>query len=83
MATVNNGLSVRIDKTRSTLASTDAQLLALKSQRAAEQQEWETLQSMMTARLANKDELIASLQRQIAQPPSEPAAPVENDTGGV
>ena len=83
LTTLNSGLSVRIDNTQSSLASTDAQLSALKAQRTAEQREGEALQSMMTSRLADKDELIASLQRQIAEPPSDPDAPVENDTGGV
>ncbi len=82
LSTVNNGLSVRIDKTQSTLASADAQLLTLNAQRTAEQREGKTLQSMMTSRLVDKDELIASLQRQIAEPPSDPDARVENDTGG-
>ncbi len=82
LTTVNNGLSVRIDKTQSTLASTDAQLLTLNAQRTAEQREIVTLQSMMSARLADKDELIASLQQQIVEPPSDPDAAVENDTGG-
>ncbi len=38
---------------------------------------------MMASRLADKDELISTLQRQIAEPPSDPEAPVESDTGGV
>ncbi len=83
LTTLNSGLSVRIDNTQSTLASIEGQLLALKAQRTAEQREWEALQSMMTSRLADKDELIASLQQQIAEPPSDPDAPVENDTGGA
>ena len=83
LTTLNSGLSVRIDNTQSSLASTEAQLLALNAQRTAEQRERETLQSMMTSRLADKDELIASLQQQIAEPPNDPDAPVENDTGGV
>ena len=74
---------MRIDNTQSSLASAEAQLLALNAQRAAEQRERETLQSMMTSRIADKDELIASLQQQIAEPPKDPDAPVENDTGGV
>jgi len=37
----------------------------------------------MTSRLADKDELIVSLQRQIAELPNDPDAPVENDTDGV
>ena len=49
----------------------------------AEQREWETLQSMMTARLADKDAWIATLQRPMGEPPSDPEAPVENDTGGA
>ena len=83
LTTLNTGLSVRIDNTQSSLASTEAQLLALKAQRTAEQRERETLQSMMTSRLADKDELIASLKHQIVEPPSDPDAPVENDTGGA
>ncbi|WP_157736046.1 DNA-binding protein [Granulosicoccus antarcticus] len=83
LTTLNSGLSVRIDNTQSSLASTEAQLSVLNAQRTAEQRERETLQSMMTSRLADKDELIASLQQQIAEPPNDPDAPVENDTGGV
>ncbi len=78
LTTLNNGLPVRIDKTQAALASTEARLLALTAQL-----EWETLQSMMTARLADKDALIASLQQRIVEPPSDPDAPVKNDTGGV
>ena len=44
LTTLNNGLSVGIDNTQSTLASTEAQLLALNAQRTAEQREWKTLQ---------------------------------------
>ena len=74
---------MRIDNTQSALASAEGQLLALNARRMAEQREWETLQSMMTSRLADKDGLIDSLQQQIAEPPNNPDAPVENDTGGV
>ena len=38
---------------------------------------------MITSRLADKDELIASLQRQFAEPPNDPQVPAKNDTGGV
>ena len=38
---------------------------------------------MMTARLADKDAWIATLQRPMGEPPSDPEAPVENDTGGA
>ena len=41
------------------------------------------LQIMLMARLADKDALIATLQRQIAELPKDPEAPVENDTGDV
>ncbi len=74
---------MRIDKTQSALASAEGQLLALDAQRTAEQREREALQSMMTSRLADKDELIASLQRQITEPPNDPDSPVENDASGV
>ena len=37
----------------------------------------------MTARLADKDALIANLQKQIAEPPRNPDAPDGNDTDGV
>ncbi len=83
LTTVNSGLSVRIDKTQSALANSEGQLLALKAQHTSEQREWEALQAMMTARLVDKDELIASLQRQITEPPNDQAASVENDTSGV
>ena len=83
LTTLNSGLSVRIDNTQSSLASTEAQLLAFNAQRTAKQREWETLQSMMTSRLADKDELIASLQQQIAEPPKHPDAPVEDETSGA
>ncbi len=53
------------------------------AQALAEQREWVTLQAMMTARLTDKDKLIVSLQRQIAEPPNDSDALVENDTGGV
>ncbi len=81
LTAVSNGLSVRNDHTQSALASTKAQLLALDAQLAAKQREWETLQIMMAARLADKDDLIAALKQQIAEPPNDPDAPVENDTG--
>ena len=41
------------------------------------------LQTMLTARLADKDAWIVTLQRQIAELPKNPEAPVENDAGGV
>ncbi|ASJ73434.1 hypothetical protein [Granulosicoccus antarcticus] len=72
---------MRIDNTQSSLASTEAQLLTLNAQRTAEQREGETLQSMMTARLADKDELIASLQRQMAKPPKDPEGAADKDIG--
>ena len=65
------------------LASTDAQLLALTAQRTAEQREWEAQQAMLTARITDKDALIATLQQRISKLPSDPEAHVENDTGGV
>lgn len=71
---------MRNDKTQSAVASAEAQLLALNAQCTAEQREMEALQAMMTARLADKDELIAILQQQIARPPIDPDAPVEKDT---
>jgi chaperonin cofactor prefoldin len=83
LTTLNNALSVRIDKTQATLSSTDARLQALNAQRTAEQREGETLQAMMTARLADKDAIIASLQQQMAEPPSDPDAPVKNGIGGA
>lgn len=83
LTTLNSSLSVRIDNTQSTRANIEGKLLALKAQHTAEQRERETLQSMMTSRLADKDELIASLKQQIAEPPKDPDAPVENDTGDV
>ena len=60
-----------VDKTQSAMVSTDGQLLALKAQRMAEQREWETFQSMMTSRFAEKDAFIASLQQQIAELPDD------------
>lgn len=74
---------MRIDNTQSVQASTEAQVLVLTAQRTAEQREWEMLQTMLTARLADKDEWIATLQRSIVEPHSDPGAPVENDTDGV
>ncbi len=54
LTTVSNSLSVRIDKAQSALANTEARLQALTTQRTSEQREWEALQRMMTARLADK-----------------------------
>ena len=82
LTTLNNGLSVRLEHTVA-LASSEAQLLALKAKRTAEQREWGTPQSAMRAQLADKDALIASLQQQDSEPPDDADAPVENDTGGV
>ena len=56
---------------------------ALRLCKSPEQRELVTLQTMMTARLADKDKLIATLQKQITEPPNDPDAPVENDTGGT
>ena len=83
LTTLNNGLSVRIDKTQAALASTETRLQALTAQRTAEQREGEALQAMMTARLADKEALIANLQKQIAEPPRDPKAPDGIDTDGV
>lgn len=83
LTTLNDSLSVRIDKAQSALASTEAQLSVLDAQRTAEQREREELQTMMASRLADKDALIANLQKQIAEPPSDPDAPVGNDTDSV
>ncbi len=83
LTTLNDNLSVRVDNTQSALASGEGQLLALSAQRTAEQREWEALQSMMTARLADKDAMIASLQQQMAEPPCDPAEPVGGDGSRV
>ena len=77
LTTINSGLSVRIDKTQSALASTEAQLAALDAQRTAEQREMITLQSTMAARLVDKDELIAALQQRIAENHNDADNPVE------
>ncbi len=53
LSTPNNALSVRIDNTQSALTSAEAQLLPLNARRTAEQREGDTLQSMMTSRLAD------------------------------
>ena len=72
---------MRIDNTQSALASTEAWLLALNAQHTAEQREWEMPRSM-TARIADKDAMIANLQ-QLMVGLIDPEAPVENDTDGV
>jgi hypothetical protein len=83
LITINSGLSVRIDKSQSALASTEPRLAALDAQRTAEQREMVTLQSTMTARLADKDEMIAALQQQIADRTIVPGTSVESKTDGV
>ncbi|MGQ7848703.1 DNA-binding protein [Granulosicoccus sp. 3-233] len=83
LATLNDSLSVRIDKAQTALASTEVQLSALNAQRTAEQREREELQTMMASRLADKDALIASLLKQITEPSRDPDAPDGNDTDSV
>jgi chromosome segregation ATPase len=54
LTTINSGLSVRIDRTQSALASTEAQLAALDAQRTVEQREMITLQQTTIAILPGR-----------------------------
>ena len=67
LSTINAGLSARIDKTLASLSTVQAQASSQTALLGAEKEKVAAFQVAMTTRLEDKDQLIASLKKQVVQ----------------
>jgi hypothetical protein len=65
LETINAGLLARVDKTQSSMSKVEGQVSGLTVMLDAEKEKLASLQVVMTTRLDDKDQLIASLEQQV------------------